>query len=164
MNPHTDRALLDAIETLLYDEADCLDRADLDAWMQLYTEDGTYWMPAAPGQTDPLNHISHFYDDRVLMEIRRRNFVHPRAPSKDHPVRCSHLIGNVRLLEADEAAGRYVVRSNFHALMYYREEQRSFGGGYRHELVRTAAGLRIRHKRVDLIDCDAAHRSIILYV
>jgi len=100
----------------------------------------------------------------VLMEIRRRNFVHPRAPSKDHPVRCSHLIGNIRLLEADAAAGRCVVRSNFHALMYYREEQRVFGGTYRHELLRTPAGLRIRQKRVDLIDCDAAHKSIILYL
>jgi hypothetical protein len=39
-----------------------------------------------------------------------------------------------------------------------------FGGTYRHELLRTPAGLRIRHKRVDLIDCDAAHKSIIVYL
>jgi benzoate/toluate 1,2-dioxygenase beta subunit len=160
----TAESLLREIETLLYDEADCLDRADLDAWIALYTEDGSYWMPASPGQPDHLDHISHFYDDRVLMEIRRRNFVHPRAASKDHPVRSSHLIGNIRVLETDDAAGTVTVRSNFHALMYYREEQRVFGGTYRHELLRTPAGLRIRRKRVDLIDCDAAHKSIIVYL
>ena len=160
----TDAALLREIEQLLYDEADCLDRADLDAWIALYTEDGTYWMPAAPGQPDHLDHISHFYDDRVLMEIRRRNFVHPRAASKDHVVRCSHLIGNIRLLQQDVAAQRCTVRSNFHALMYYRDEQRVFGGSYQHELQRTAEGLRIRRKRVDLINSDAAHKSIIVYL
>ena len=157
-----DTALLREVETLLYDEADCLDRADLEAWMGLYTEDGVYWMPAVPGQEDALNHISHFYDDRVMMEIRKRNFVHPRAPSKDHPVRCSHLIGNVRVLES--GAGGCTVRSNFHALLFYREEKRVFGGRYEHELVRTPAGLRIRRKRVDLIDCDAPQKSITIYL
>ncbi|MFM7785231.1 MAG: aromatic-ring-hydroxylating dioxygenase subunit beta [Gammaproteobacteria bacterium] len=157
-----DTALLREIETLLYDEADCLDRADLDAWMQLYTEDGSYWMPAAPGQEDPLNHISHFYDDRVMMEIRKRNFVHPRAASKDHPVRCSHLIGNIRLLSRD--AEGILVRSNFHAMLFYREETRLFGGRYEHALQRQPEGLRIRRKRVDLIDCDAPHKSIVIYL
>jgi benzoate/toluate 1,2-dioxygenase beta subunit len=160
----TDTALLREVEALLYDEADCLDRADLVAWMALWTEDGVYWMPATPGQPDALNHISHFYDDRVMMEIRRRNFVHPRAPSKDHPVRSSHLIGNIRVLTNDASAGRCTVRSNFHALMYYREEQRMFGGTCTHELQRTEAGLRIRHKRVDLINCDASHKSMIIYL
>ena len=159
-----DTTLLREIEALLYDEADCLDRADLEAWMRLYTENGTYWMPAAPGQEDPLNHISHVYDDRVMMEIRKRNFVHPRAASKDHPVRCSHLIGNVRLLAADQGAGTLSVRSNFHAMLFYREETRLFGGRYEHELQRTPEGLRIRRKRVDLIDCDAPHKSIVIYL
>ena len=157
-----DATLLREIEALLYDEADCLDRADLEAWIRLYTEDGTYWMPAAPGQEDPLNHISHFYDDRVMMEIRKRNFVHPRAASKDHPVRGSHLIGNIRLLSVDGEHLR--VRSNFHAMLFYREETRLFGGRYEHELQRTPEGLRIRRKRVDLIDCDAPHKSIVIYL
>ena len=159
-----DRKILAEVEALLYEEADCLDRADLDAWIDLYTDDGTYWMPATPAQQDPLNHISHFYDDRVMMEIRRRNFVHPRAASKDHEVRCSHIIGNIRILGADDASGRLDVSSRFHALMYYRNEQRVFGGTYRHELQRTEEGLRILHKRVDLINCDASHKSMIIYL
>ena len=160
----TDTDLLREVEALLYDEADCLDRADLEAWMALWTEDGIYWMPATPGQPDALNHASHFHDDRVMMEIRRRNFVHPRAASKDHPVRSSHLIGNIRVVGQNMTAGCINVRSNFHALMYYREEQRVFGGTYTHELQRTGTGLRIRHKRVDLINCDAAHKSIVVYL
>ena len=68
------------IEDFLYYEASLLDQPDLDTWMTLFTEDGHYWMPAIENQHDPINHISHVFDDRVMMEIRRRNFVHPRAP------------------------------------------------------------------------------------
>ena len=70
------------IEELLYNEASFLDAADLDGWINLYTDDGTYWMPVLPDQQDPINHISLFYDDRVLMDIRRRNLSPPRAASK----------------------------------------------------------------------------------
>ncbi len=37
------------IEQLLYKEASLLDRPDLDSWLELYTEDGTYWMPVTDG-------------------------------------------------------------------------------------------------------------------
>ncbi len=150
------------IERLLYDEADCLDRADLDAWIELYTDDGTYWMPVMPDQESPVDHISLFYDDRVLMEVRRRNMNHPRSPSKEYPIRCSHIIANVRVTE--EAADACTVTSNFHCLMFYNDKQTMFGGRYTHELVRQQDRLMIRHKRVDLINCDAALNSLIIYL
>lgn len=120
------------IETFFYDEADLLDNPDLDRWMNLYSEDGSYWMPVKEDQEDALNHASIFYDDRVMMEVRRRNFVHPRAASKDHKVRSSHIISNVRT-SGNNDKGDLVVTSNFQALVYYRNEQRAFGGKYIHE-------------------------------
>ncbi|MDH5456748.1 MAG: aromatic-ring-hydroxylating dioxygenase subunit beta [Gammaproteobacteria bacterium] len=150
------------IEEFLYEEASYLDRPDLDKWIELYTEDGTYWMPATEDQEDPVNHISLFYDDRVMMEIRRRNFVHPRAASKDYTVRCSHIISNVRIEE--ESDGGLIVTSNFQCVMYYHDKQTLYAGRYRHELVDIDGQYKIRHKRVDLINCDGVHGSIIIYV
>ena len=46
------------IEQFLYDEANLLDQPDLDSWIALYTEDGSYWMPVAVDQADPINHVS----------------------------------------------------------------------------------------------------------
>lgn len=152
------------IERLLYQEASFLDRPDLDSWIELYTEDGTYWMPAIEDQEDPLNHISLFYDDRVLMEVRRRNFVHPRAASKDYAVRSSHIISNIQVQELDEATGDCTVTSNFHCYMYYHDKQTPFAGTYTHELVRDGESYKIRHKRVDLINCDAVLSTIIIYI
>lgn len=154
---------LKKIETFLYDEANLLDRPDLDAWVNLYTPDGTYWMPVIEDQPDPLNHISLFYDDRVMMEVRRRNFVHPRAASKDHKVRCSHLIGNIRVTGQNDR-GDLIVTSNFQALMYYRHEQRLYGGTYEHHLLEDGDSFKIRHKKVQLINCDAPHKSMVIYL
>ena len=151
------------IEQFLYDEADLLDNPDLDSWINLYTEDGTYWMPVLEDQVDPINHISLFYDDRVMMEVRRRNFVHPRAASKDHKVRSSHIIGNVRLNGTNDN-GDMVVTSNFQALVFYRNEQRAFGGKYEHHLVANGDSYKIRHKKVSLINCDAPQKSLTIYL
>ena len=153
-----------AIEQFLYLEASCLDRPDLDKWIDLYTEDGTYWMPAIPDQEDPQLHISLFYDDRVLMEVRRRNLKHPAAASKEYPIRASHIISNIRVREMDEATGNCTVTSNFHCFLYYRDKQTPYAGTYTHELLRDGDSYKIKSKRVDLINCDAALNTIIIYI
>jgi benzoate/toluate 1,2-dioxygenase beta subunit len=152
------------IEQLLYEEASYLDRPDLDRWLELYTDDGTYWMPAIPDQEDPFNHISLFYDDRVIMEVRRRNFRHPAAASKDYVVRASHIISNIQVQEMDHKSGDCTVTSNFHCFMFYRDRQTPYAGTYTHELVRQGDSYKIRSKRVDLINCDAVLNTIIVYI
>lgn len=152
------------IERLLYQEASCLDRPDLDRWIELYTDDGTYWMPAVPDQADPHSHISLFYDDRVLMEVRRRNFRHPAAASKEYTIRASHIISNIEVREMDGKTGNCVVTSNFHCFVYYRDRQTPYAGTYTHELVREKGSYKIRSKRVDIVNCDAVLNTIIIYI
>ena len=150
------------VEQFLYQEASLLDRTDLDAWIDLYTEDGTYWMPVTPEQDDPINHISLFYDDRTIMEIRRRNLNHPRAASKELPIRSSHIIGNVQVLETE--ADSITVTSNFHCVVYAAGEQTLYAGTYKHVLVPEASRFKIRSKRVDILNCDAALGAILNYL
>lgn len=154
---------LKSVEDFLYQEAAVLDRPDLDAWLALYTPDGSYWLPAMEDQPDPLNHVSHMYEDRVMMEIRRRNFVHPRASSKDSAVRCSHLIGNVRHRGSTDK-GDLIITSNFQVVMWYRDEQRLFAGTYEHHLQPQGDSFLIRHKKVMLINPDAPQKTMIIYL
>jgi benzoate/toluate 1,2-dioxygenase beta subunit len=89
--------------------------------------------------------------------------VHPRAASKDHKVRSSHIIGNVRL-QGSTDQGDLVVTSNFQALVFYRNEQRAYGGKYEHHLVADGDSYKIRHKKVGLINCEAPQKSLIIYL
>ena len=155
---------LKEIEQFLYHEASFLDRPDLDGWLKLYTDDGTYWMPAIPDQEDPENHISLLYDDRVLMEVRKRNFVHPAAASKEYDVRASHIISNVQIQSQDEKSGSCTVTSNFQCYLFYRGKQTPYAGKYTHELIGDGDSYKIKSKRVDIINCDTPLNTIIIYI
>ena len=52
------------IEEFLYREARLLDERRFEEWMNLFAEDGYYWVPAAPDQKDPYDGVSIFFDDR----------------------------------------------------------------------------------------------------
>lgn len=161
---NNERPDLKQVETFLYDEADLLDRAELSAWLELYTDDGAYWMPQSPEQTDPETQISILYETRLLMNIRALNMASSMAPSMAYPVRSSHMIGNVRIKSWDETTGICEVTSNFHVVLLYRHEQTVYAGRYTHKLVQTGKGFKIAHKRVDLINCDEPMKSLVIYL
>ena len=154
---------LQKIESFLYLEASYLDKPDLDNWVNLFTEDGKYWMPASESQKDPLNHVSHIYDDKVMMEIRRRNFIHPRSSSKNHLTRCSHIIGNIQLY-SDKNSEELRITSNTHVIVWYREEQQIYAANCEHILIPKDETFKIRRKRVDLINPEAPQKSLIIYL
>ncbi|QIB64926.1 aromatic-ring-hydroxylating dioxygenase subunit beta [Kineobactrum salinum] len=154
---------IDEIKSFLYREAGHLDSANLDDWCALYTEDATYWMPITHDQEDPHNQVSLLYENNLLMDIRRRNFGHRLSPAMEAKVHCSHLIDNIKVTEFEKSTGSCVVTSNFQAVVYY-QEQTVFAGTYEHHLLRIENDYRIRHKRVNLINCDAYHKAIIIYV
>ena len=149
-----------AFETFLIQEARLLDERRFREWMELFAEDGTYWVPAAPDQASPFDQASLFYDDRELMKTRVERLEHPRIHVQTPPSRTAHLVGNVLLEQADEAKGEYVVGSTVIMVEHRDEVQRLFAGRQRHRLRRDDAGLRIVEKRVDLINCDCAFEAI----
>ena len=42
------------IENFLYHEARLMDESAYDAWLELYAEDGLYWVPCNEDDVDPL--------------------------------------------------------------------------------------------------------------
>jgi len=152
----------EAIRAFLEEEADRLDSGDLAGWLELCTEGSSYWMPVSSEQTDPHHEISLLYENRTLMELRVRNFGHRLAPSFETPVRCSHLIGRIRI--RDDTPPELEVTARFHCVMWYRNEQRIFAGDSRYDLLEKGGSFRIRRKRVDLLNADASHKSIPIYL
>ena len=143
-------------ELFLIHEARLLDDRRFRDWMALFAEEGTYWVPAAPGQQSPFNHASLFYDDRQLMQTRIDRLEHPRIHVQTPPSRTAHIVGNVLVEEADEAAGEYVISSTVMMAEYRLDSQRVFAGRQRHRLRRDGDSFRIVQKKVDLINCDSA--------
>ncbi|HEY7608579.1 MAG TPA: aromatic-ring-hydroxylating dioxygenase subunit beta [Alphaproteobacteria bacterium] len=151
------------IERLLIAEAELLDRGDYEAWLALFAEDGWYWVPASPDQANPDDHVSLFHENKALMRMRIERLRHPRAHGVALPVRTSRMVGNVAI-DGAGGAGELVVRSRFHMAEVQDNRQRIFAGAYTHHLAPTEAGLRIRLKRVDLVNAEACHEAMQVFI
>jgi 3-phenylpropionate/cinnamic acid dioxygenase small subunit len=147
-------ALQREVEQMLYLQAEFLDGKHWQAFIDLFAEDGVYWMPVTPEQTDWEGAPSIFAEDRLLMEIRKGRVSHPNAWSQAPMWETNHVVSHVAIEAA--TANKIQVRSRFHMMELRRDEIRHFGGSYRHTLVRDAAGaLRIKLQRVDMFNSQA---------
>ena len=161
MSTPTDQQLIDFV----LDEAALLDELRFDDWLALFTDDGRYWMPLAHGQTDPLLHASLMYEDLLLLKVRVERLNGARTFSQQPISRCHHLLQTPRVTARDDAAGLYTCRTAFHYIETRRDEQTLYAGWATHELVQQPEGtLRIRLKRVDLVNCDAAFGNMQLFM
>ena len=138
---------------LLNYEAWLLDQGRLDQWLDLYTSDATYWIPLEAGQSDPLEVSSILYDDMTLLKVRVKQYADARAHARRPAARTVHQVGNVMVsYAADQAFG---VTSTLVVVEYRLERQRIWGASVQHGLRRTAMGLRICSKRVDLVNSES---------
>jgi 3-phenylpropionate/cinnamic acid dioxygenase small subunit len=153
-----------AIAALLRKERDLLDRGDLDAWRQLFTTDGVYWMPSDPAHEKPLEAISLMLEGQELMEIRARNFGHAMSPSMAHPLRSCRLMEIRSILPSKGGDGEWQAIASFHAVISYRQEQQLFAGSYTYLVAATGTGFLIRQKRVDILNVDQPIKSVLIYI
>lgn len=158
----TGKGLRKAVKALIREETRCLDEGDLAAWSALFTEDGYYWMPLEPEQTSPAEHDSLIYDNRALMEMRRLNLANPLAPSLQCATRSVRILSPLDL-GPEEPAGELTVKARVIAVIRHRRQD-CFAGAVTWRLVQTEAGLRIKFKRVDLLNADLPLDSIMMYV
>lgn len=152
------------VEEFLVEEAALLDRGAWEAWIALFTPDGWYWVPASPQQSDPFDHVSLFFENRPLMQMRAERLQHPRAHGVATPIRTSRVIGNVQLFGGGEGSADILARSRFHMTEVQDGRQRVFAGTCIHRLAVTDEGLRIRVKRVDLVNADSPHEAMQVFI
>jgi 3-phenylpropionate/cinnamic acid dioxygenase small subunit len=141
------------IEQFLYRQSELLDGKLWQDYIDLFTDDGVYWMPVTPDQTEWEGSPSIFAEDKYMMEVRMGRVMHPTAWSQMPMWGTSHVIGNV-VIES-ESANEWIVRSRFHMMELRRDTVRHFGGTYRHTLVREGDQLRIKLQRVDMFNSQA---------
>jgi 3-phenylpropionate/cinnamic acid dioxygenase small subunit len=148
-------------EDFLMHEAALLDEARFDEWLALFTDDAFYWVPSAPDQSNPQDTVSLMYDDRRLLETRVRRLASPRIYSQEPRSRTSRIVANVRIEEM-QPEGAILVRSKLLLVEYRREQQRIFAGTAFHRLVLLDGAIRIKMKRVNLVNCDAPLDGLVV--
>lgn len=152
---------LTEVERFLYREARLLDERRFEDWMNLFAEDGYYWVPGAPDQDDPYDSVSLFFDDRGVMRTRLARLDHPMIHSQKPASRTCHYISNIEIDEARSEADEILVHSAVLMLEFRLDKQISYGGRCRHLLrPKQGGGIEIAWKRVDLINCDGIFETL----
>jgi 3-phenylpropionate/cinnamic acid dioxygenase small subunit len=149
----------DVVE-FVYREARLLDEKRFDEWYDLFTEDARYWMPLTRGQVDGVNHTSLFYEDKLLLKVRIERLRHPRAYSQQQPSFCQHVLQRPQVETFDAAANVFVTRTPFIYVEAQLDHQVILAGVTFHHMVLAEGALRVRLKKIDLVNCDAALPSI----
>ncbi len=145
-------------------EARLLDTKAFEQWNALFTDDAVYWVPLVPDQEDGINHTSHMYEDKLLRTLRIERLKSPRAFSQQPPSRCHHLLQTPTVEVFDTDNNHFVVRTEFHYTETQGDEMQFYVGTFHHHLTWVDAGLRMTHKRVDLLNGDAALPAVQLFI
>ncbi len=142
-------------------EARLLDEKRFDEWYGLFTDDARYWVPAAPGQQDPLTHNSLAYEDKLLLQLRIERLKSPLAYSQKPASRCLHVLQEPEIEKRE--GDQVLTRTPFIYTETRGDDSQRYAATAWHTLV-DQGGLRIRLKRVDILNCDAALPSIQLFL
>jgi benzoate/toluate 1,2-dioxygenase subunit beta len=148
------------VEQFLYRQSELLDTKQWQAWIDLFTDDGVYWMPADPAHKHWDGVPSIFAEDRNLMSVRMKRVLHPDAWSQRPLWGTNHVVSNV-VIEKSSPADEIVVRSRFHMMELRRDDVRHFAGSYRHHLRKINGDWRIKLQRVDMTNAQANYDYVL---
>jgi len=148
-----------AVEQFLYQQSEILDTRQWQSFIDLFTPDGVYWVPITQDQTEWEGSPSIFAEDKLMMEVRMRRVLHPQAWSQAPMWATNHQVSNVVIEK--ETATEVQVRSRFHLMELRRDTVRHFGGTYKHTLVKSGGGYKIKLQRVDMFNSQAPYEYVL---
>jgi len=141
------------VEDLLFLEAELLDDWKLKEWLELYTEDASYYVPSTdlPVGADPDKSLFYIADDRLRMNERVIRLMKKSAHAEYPRSRTRHLVSNVRVKPGD-AEDEISVSAAFVTYRTKNGNTDAYIGSSHYRLCRVDGQLRIREKlcRLDL--------------
>ena len=148
------------VEQFLYRQAELLDTKKWQDWIDLFTPDGVYWMPADPAHKHWDGMPAIFAEDKNLMHVRMGRVQHPDAWSQRPLWETNHVVSNV-VIRKIAKNGDVEVTSRFHMMELRRDDVRHFAGQYTHQLKKAKGGYKIKLQRVDMVNAQAAYDYVL---
>lgn len=146
----------------VYHEARLIDEKRFAEWLDLFTEDGLYYMPLTRDQPDGRLHTSLYYEDRLLLRVRIERLSHPNAFSQGEPSWCQHVLQAPRI--ESRSGDLVILRTPYVYAESQGDHQEIYLAVAWHHLTMQAGRLKMRMKKIDLLNRNAALPSIQLFL
>ena len=155
------------VEQFLYREVRLLSERRYEEWLDLFTDDARYWMPAREtidGQPDALwdeGEMAYFDDDKEFLAARIERLRSSLAHAEQPPSRLRYFISNVEVAALD--GGDLDVRCNL--LVYQSRLERtevSYIGRREDRLCEAGSSWRIRRRKI-ILDQTLVPRTLSIF-
>lgn len=154
----------DDLTDFVHDEARMIDEDRFDELLGLWAADNYYSMPLDPDAADPKLVTALMYEDDYLRKLRGERLEGARTFPQKQRSRYLHVLQRPFADVVDHEAGHFTTNTPFHYVETRLEEQFLLAATGRHELVIDDGVLRIKLKRVDLLNPDGAFGNIQLFL
>lgn len=142
------------VEAFLVREARLMDEHRYDEWLELWEPELVYWVPCNEDDFDPGRHVSLIYDGRESLTERLWRLKGKQAHAQRPKSKLVRTVSNVAVEESD---GNTIVVSSAFVLGELRNgAQTIYLGRNLHTLVRRDRSLRLKQKKVMLLNNDAS--------
>lgn len=158
MTTAADRVLLLAeVSDLLYREGVCLDEQRYDDWLALFADDCEYWVPAWKAEHTPTDNPKAevsliYYATRAGLEDRVWRVRSGQSVASRPVPRTTHMVGSVLLESADADAPAASASWTAYSFFHKSKDSVVFFGRYHYQLARAGGALRIRRKKIMLMN------------
>ncbi|WP_312935421.1 aromatic-ring-hydroxylating dioxygenase subunit beta [Pseudomonas sp.] len=150
--------LLTHVTAFLWQENDMLDHGEYSAWLDLWTDKGTYIIPINPKETDFENTLNYAYDDHHMRELRVQRLTGGESISTSPQPRTVRTLSRIRVLSDD---GQTVtVRAAQNIREFRKESLKHYSADLTYTLEREADSFKIARKVISLINSDDALAGI----
>lgn len=150
--PDVTQTLYDEIVQLLTLEARLLDQRAYEKWLDLFTQECVYWIPATNPATDPRGTVTlEFHDRRRLIDRFARlgtGLAYAQLPASN----TARQFGGVEVWPNPEDVKEWRVRCSFTVVESRQGKSRTLAGWNGFVLRREADSLKIVLKQINLLD------------
>jgi len=150
------------VEQFLFREARLMDSNDYKSWLQLWADEGMYWIPCNADDADPHKNIAIIYENRGQIEDRVWRLSGLHAHAQRPKSRLTRVVSNVEVEAGDD--GEVIAYSAFVLCEVRKNETRFWAGRNRHVLVRQDGELRIKLKKVMLANNDTVMSNLTFII
>ena len=143
-------SLLNSVTAFVWTEADMLDHTEYDAWLALWSPDGTYIVPIDPDAEDHANTLNYAHDDAEMRRLRAERLSGRDSVSVQPRPRTVRSVSRLRVVK--EEGDRVTVRGAQDLHAFRKEDTRQFSADVTWQLRRQGDAWCIERKVVKLVN------------
>ena len=142
--------LISQVAAFVWQEADMLDHAEYDNWLNLWSEDGLYIVPIDPKETDFANTLNYAHDDGKMRKLRVERLLSGESVSTTPAPTVARSASRFRILEDDGKNLRVRCAQNIRE--FNKHSQKHYTADVTYDLLHQNGGFKLRRKIVRLVN------------